>query len=476
MRRTKILVTAGPASASPAGLRALVEAGADAVRVNFSHGDDAQHRQVLGTVRSLSDALGRKITTVADLQGPKIRLGTLEPDARLLNIGDEVNLEEGVGPSRAPDLPVALEGLLDAAPVGQRILLGDGAVELEVLSTGTHTAKARVVSGGTVSSHQGIYFPGAKIAAAALSPKDEADLRVAVEAGADWIALSFVDRAEDLERARTLLRELSPERKVYVMAKVERAAALEHQRDIVHAADAIMVARGDLGIEVPLARLALAQKSLIAEALAAAKPVVVATQMLLSMVHSPRPTRAEATDVANAVLDGADCMMLSEETAVGEYPNEAVRYLARIAETTEPALWPTPSTTMGKDVEPSGHEPLSVEAAVAESVVHLAGRIGAKAIVVPSHSGRSARLVARYRPRMPVLVLSSQPATSAAVGFLWGVRSRAVPGRLPLEELREAARVAALEELQLERGDRIVLTAGYPVEGRPTNLLTVVEI
>ena len=476
MRRTKILVTVGPASSSPSGLRGLVEAGADAIRVNFSHGDDAQHREVLRNVRSLSEALGRRITTVADLQGPKIRLGSLEPDARLLNAGDEIDLEEGVGPSPAPVLPVALEGLLDAARVGQRILLGDGAVELEVISTGTHTAKARVVSGGTVSSHQGIYFTGASIAAAALSPKDEADLRVAVEAGADWIALSFVGRAEDVERARTLLRELSPERKVYVMAKVERAAALEHQHDIVHASDAIMVARGDLGIEVPLARLALAQKSLISEALAAAKPVVVATQMLLSMVHAPRPTRAEATDVANAVLDGADCMMLSEETAVGEYPNEAVRYLARIAETTEPALWPTPSTTVGKEVEPSGHEPPSVEAAVAESAVHLAGRIGARAIVVPSHSGRSARLVARFRCRMPVLVLSSQTTTSAAVGFLWGVRSRSVPARLTLEELREAARVAALEELQLERGDRIVLTAGYPVEGRPTNLLTVVEI
>jgi len=169
-------------------------------------------------------------------------------------------------------------------------------------------------------------------------------------------------------------------------------------------------------------------------------------------------------------------MMLSEETAVGEYPNEAVRYLSRIAEATEPALWPTPSTTVGKEVEPSGRDPPSVEAAVAEYAVHLAGRIGARAIVVPSHSGRSARLVARFRSRMPVLVLSSQTTTSAAVGFLWGVRSRCVPARLPLEELREAARVAALEELQLERGDRIVLTAGYPVEGRPTNLLTVVEI
>ncbi len=477
MPRTRILATVGPATMSEERLKALVEAGANALRVNFSHGDEDQHRTILQRARKVGEELGRPVTTVADLQGPKYRIGALEPELRTLLPAETVELRGGAGPSEAPEIPVPVEGFLRILHQGQQVLVGDGAIELRVESVDATSARARVVHGGHISSHQGIYFPGAPFPKLSLGPKDLHDLRVAVEEGVDWVALSFVASAADLRAARAQVAALQPDRAPFLLAKIERAEALRNQVGILESADGIMVARGDLGIEVPLAHLALVQKELVTAARRAAKPCIVATQMLLSMVSSPRPTRAEATDVANAVLDGADCLMLSEETAVGQFPEESVRYLASIAEATEPALWRAGSGTfLGNEGDLVGSELQGEEGAVAEAAVRLAGRIGAKGIVVPTHSGRTARLVARLRPKAPLLVLSSQPSTSASLGLLWGVRSRNVPSRLPLDSLRDAARTACIEALQLSRGDRVVLTAGYPLEGRPTNLLTVVEI
>ncbi|MDE1836302.1 MAG: pyruvate kinase [Euryarchaeota archaeon] len=477
MPRTRILATIGPATLSEEAIRGLLAAGADAFRINFSHGDDDQHRLIVERARKVASAVGRSVTLVADLQGPKHRLGELRPEVWTLSAGEKIELRESKGPSDPPALPVDVEGFLKVLRPRQQVLLGDAALELLVEEVDKTRAVVRVVQGGNISSHQGVYFPGSTLRSEVLGKKDLQDLKLAVEEEVDWVALSFVASAADLRLARAHLKNLAPDRPPYLLAKIERAEALRNQVGILEESDGIMVARGDLGIEVPLASLAMVQKELVTAARRAAKPCVVATQMLLSMVKAPRPTRAEATDVANAVLDGADALMLSEETAVGEHPQEAVRFLAEIAEATEPALWRSPGGSfLGKEGELAGSELHGEEGAVAEAAVRLAARIGARAIVVPTHSGRTARLVARLRPKPPLLVLTSQAATQAAVGLLWGVRSRGVPAKLPLDGLREAARTAGIEELHLARGDRVVLTAGYPLEGRPTNLLNVVEI
>jgi pyruvate kinase len=475
MARTRILATLGLSNLTKEKIQALVEAGADALRINFSHGDDSQHRELLRMVQEISKETGRHVTTVADLQGPKIRLGALEPEVHNLAAMSEVRLVPGAGPTTPPRLPVVLDDLLEVTSVGQRILIGDGAVELTVTGKENGEVKARVVHGGTVSSHRGIYLPGAPLRTEALSEKDLHDLSVALTSGIDWVALSFVRSPKDIETARERIRHLSPGRPVYLIAKIERSEAVLASKEIIAAADAIMVARGDLGIETPLAELPLTQKTLINDANRAAKPCVVATQMLLSMVHSPRPSRAEVADVANAILDGADCLMLSEETAVGEYPSEAVACLREIAEATEPSIVEQHGTFL---VNPPNTPalPHGEEGAVAVAAVRLSEQIKAKAIVVPTHSGRTARLVSRLRPRAPILVLTSQASTPAAVGLVWGVRCRAVPPKLSLEGLRDTARQVAREEFGLHTGDKIILTAGYPVEGRPTNIVTIAEI
>jgi pyruvate kinase len=330
--------------------------------------------------------------------------------------------------------------------------------------------EVRVRHGGHVASHAGLFLPRARLRTAILAEKDRHDLDLALAEGVDFVALSFVRAASDVARVRQrLARAGHPE--VGLIAKIERAEALAHIDGILEAADAIMVARGDLGIEVPLERLALEQKSLVAKANAAHKPVIVATQMLLSMVSSARPTRAEATDVANAVLDGADAVMLSEESAIGEFPVEAVAWLDRICQTTEEAVR-SGELTMRRP--PAGAR--SREESVADAAVHLADDVHAVAIVTPTHSGRTARLVAASRPATEVVAISSRPETRRRLALTWGVESFACPAALPLDALRTFAERLVAGRTGVRRGASIVLTAGYPVEGRPTNLLTVLTV
>jgi len=322
-----------------------------------------------------------------------------------------------------------------------------------------------------VTSHAGLFLPRAHLRAEILGRKDRADLTLAVAEGVDFVALSFVTDGRDVRTARRLLAPLEGGASVALIAKIERAEALARIDSILDEADGIMVARGDLGIEVPLERLALEQKRLVAKANAAGKPVIVATQMLLSMLNSPRPTRAEATDVANAVLDGADAVMLSEESAVGQYPIESVLWLDRITRSTEVAM------AHGEIRAPSpGTADDSPEWSVARAAVQLATSVAAAAIVTPTHSGRTARLVSAHRPPMPIVALSTQPVTRRQLSLVWGVRSAPSPARLSLLELRALARRSALRVAGVGRADQIVLTAGYPVEGRPTNLVTVVDV
>ncbi|MCI4367042.1 MAG: pyruvate kinase [Thermoplasmata archaeon] len=471
MRRTKILATLGPASASAKIARQLVRAGADGFRINCSHGDSADHRSLIALGRSAGEAGGRTVFLVADLQGPKMRLGAIAPSPIQLRTGQSWTLDDRRTVGGATRALAEVPHLREAANPGDPVLLGDGGVELRVTSVGVAGVATRVVSGGPVSSHAGVFLPRAKIRTAVLSPKDRADLAMAIEEKVDYVALSFVRSGRDLEIAQRAARRFAGSSGPAWIAKIERGEALREIDGILAHTDAIMVARGDLGIEVPLERLALEQKRLILKARRACVPAIVATQMLLSMVTTSRPTRAEATDVANAVLDGADAVMLSEESAVGAHPVEAVGWLNRIARVTEADGIPdfphppiAPSSTLA-----------SPERAVADAALRLARDLSARMIVTPTHSGRTARMVSGGRPRMPIVAISNHAEVRRRLALVWGVIPHNVPDHLDLSGLRDYA-ARELSRLKGIAGEGpIVLTAGYPVEGRPTNLVTVVE-
>lgn len=468
--RTKVLTTVGPATDTDERLAGLLRAGADAFRLNFSHGTDAEHRQSLRRMHAAARAEHREVAIVADVQGPKIRIGPIASGGVTLERGETWRLDRDPSPGNLRRVGVEIPASGRVARPGDPILLGDGAVALEVRRVRGAELETRVTSGGYVGSNAGLFLPRAHLRTSVLGPKDRADAVIALEGGVDYLALSFVRDGHDIERARRWLDRHAAGREVGIIAKIERAEALRSIDSIVRAADGVMVARGDLGIEVPLERLALEQKMLIRRANAAGRFSIVATQMLLSMVSSPRPTRAEATDVANAVLDGADAVMLSEESAVGKYPIESVRWLVRIADATESAFDPRAL----RERAGSESDERSFERSVASAAVQLAESVGARAIVTPTHSGRTAQLVAGLRPECPVLALSGVASTRRKLALVRGVRAAPAPVRSSLEELHgEALRLAHASGFV---GDGpVVLTAGYPLEGRPTNLVTVVD-
>lgn len=470
MRRTKILATIGPASADPRILAGLVEAGANAFRINFSHGSDAEHRETIARIHRLFDRRTDSIAIVADLQGPKIRVGEVAPTPRRLVEGRRLVLDSRAGIGTDDRIPVAIPELSSAARPGDPVLIGDGSIELVVEQVGDTEIVTRVVHGGLLTSRAGLFLPRAHLRTGILGAKDRSDLSEALSSGVDFVALSFVRDANDIREARALLKRTPAGSGVGIIAKIERAEALTRAESILAASDGIMVARGDLGIEVPLERLALEQKRLVSQANSSGKFVIVATQMLLSMVSAPRPTRAEATDVANAVIDGADAVMLSEESAIGQYPQESVAWLDRICSATESAIF---RGEIRGPVAPAAGPAL--ERGVAEAAVHLARELRAAAIVTPTHSGRTAGLVAAFRPSTPIVALSSQAQTRRRLALVWGVASRPVPAHLPLADLRRLARGLAVSAVGVGPTDRLVLTAGYPVEGRPTNLVTVLD-
>jgi pyruvate kinase len=468
MRRTKIVATVGPASESPARLARLLAAGVDAFRLNFSHGSDAEHREVMRRIRGVATARHREISIVADLQGPKIRIGDLARPSVRLATGADWSLDTSGRPGDERRVSVGLPELRRAAGRGDRVLVGDGGVELRVLRAEREGLLTRIVHGGTVTPHAGLYFSNAELRAELLGPKDLRDLALALREKADFVALSFVRQAADVRSVRGRLRRAGhPE--VGLIAKIERAEALENLDSIAETADAIMVARGDLGVAVPLERLALEQKRVVALANARHRPVIVATQVLLSMVTAPRPTRAEATDVANAVLDGADAVMLSEESAIGAFPVEAVGWLDRICRATEVA-----AARGAVDLRRSTERPDGVDHSIAHAAVELAASLRAAAIVVPTYSGRTARLVAARRPSTPILAISPVRSTRRQLSLTWGVEAHAVARHLDLLRLREEARRVVRAHPTIRSDGPIVVTAGYPVEGHPTNLVTVV--
>ena len=456
MPRTKIVCTIGPSSASPDALARLVAAGMDVARLNFSHGTHAEHASVIAALRAIAADARRPIAVLQDLAGLKIRIGEIPAGPVRLRAGGAFTLTTRPVPGDEGGASVSLPNLPRLLRPGDRLLLADGEIELAAERIGDADVLCRVVAGGTLSSHKGISLPNAVVPGPCLTEKDRGDLLFGISQGVDYVALSFVRSETDVRQARAFLAEHGAT--IPIVAKIEKHEAIGSIDAILGEADGLMVARGDLGVETPLEHVPLLQKMLIEKANRAGKPVITATQMLLSMVDSPRPTRAEVGDVANAILDGTDAVMLSEETASGRYPVEAVATMRRIAEDTEAAF---PFARWMRRFEHEGLQTLPE--AVAGAACELAEHVGAEVIVAWTESGATARLVASHRPRRPILALSTVPATARRLALVWGVFPvlAAPPGSA--DAMLDAAPGIAAAAGLLRSGERVVITAGIPM-------------
>ena len=462
--RTKIVCTLGPSSASPEVIGALMDAGLSVARINFSHGTHAQHARTIALVRQLAAERGRPVAILGDLQGPRIRIGDL-PSSVTVSPGDEVVLCDEAT-ATAGDMPVTYPDIARDVKVGDRILIDDGLIELVVLDIKAQRVVTRVLHGGEIRSHKGMNLPGVQVSAPSITGKDHADAKFAVEQGLDYLALSFVRRAEDLER----LRELIP-KSLLVIAKIEKDSALDDIENITRTADAIMVARGDLGVELPFEEVPLVQKRLIRLANQFGRPVITATQMLESMVEHPRPTRAEASDVANAILDGTDAVMLSAETATGRYPELAVRAMRRIIAEIESRGVPH-----RREERRAGLVGASTEETIAAATRTAAVLLGAPLVVVFTKSGFSARIVASQRPEVPILGLTPVERTFHQLALIWGVIPALAPPIDSYVQMFEFARREILQRGLARPGDRVLVTAGVPFDVPGTTNLLKVEV
>jgi len=467
-RRTKVVATLGPASADQSVLSRLIRAGVDVVRINSSHGDPATWGEWIDRVRRVSADLDRHVAVLVDLQGPRIRVGTLDQPLDLARDHRVVFAPEES--ARPGEIPTTYAALAKDVEVGKTLLLDDGLLSVEIVAVDGPRVHGEVRQGGVLRSHKGMNLPGMVVSAPALTESDRGHLTAAVDHGADYIGISFVRRAEDVSMVRALVPPT-----VGLVAKIEMAAALNDLDRIVHAADALMVARGDLGVELPFEKVPLTQKRLIAEANRHARPAITATQMLESMVHSPRPTRAEASDVANAILDGTDAVMLSAETAVGEYPVDAVEAMTRIIVEVERTV-ATGASRRRRGVLTEGETP-TVDDAIAYATVVAAETLEVPRIVCFTKSGFTARKIAAHRPTIPIVGLSTDIETCRKLALVWGVMPTRVEDAPTYETMLGKARDALLARGVVRDGDRIVVTAGVPfhVPGT-TNLLKVETI
>jgi pyruvate kinase len=463
-RRTKIVATLGPATGTDAQIATLLDAGVNVIRVNASHGTTEDRGRWIAAVRRAAEAKDLPIAVLVDLQGPRIRVGNLRAARELLPGQIVTFAPEAL--ARGDELPTTYDQLAQDARVGARILLNDGLLSVEVTAVEPPRVRGRVVDGGTLTAHKGMNLPGTHVSAPALTDKDREDVGDAVRWGADYLALSFVRRAEDVAELRKLV---PPAMKL--VAKIEKAAALEDLERILVASDAVMVARGDLGVELPFEDVPLVQKRLIREANRQGKPVITATQMLESMVHAPRPTRAEASDVANAILDGTDAVMLSAETAMGEYPIEAVRAMDRIIRAMEPQALAREERRL------AARDEVSVEGAIALGTTAVARMLKTPLIVTLTQGGFTARKVAALRAQMPILAVTTQTATFRQLALVWGVTPVLVDRVPGYDAMLEVVRDLILKRGYAARGDRIVMTAGVPWEvSGSTNLIKVEEV
>jgi pyruvate kinase len=455
--RTKIVATLGPATTSREALRGLLEAGLNVARINFSHGTHAQHAERIGLVRELAAEMGRHVAILGDLQGPRIRIGALAAPVPVEK-DDEVVLvpeDEAFDVARR-ELPITYELLAADVNAGDRILVDDGLIELAVVAVDGRRVRTRVVHGGPVKSSKGMNLPGVQVSAPSITEKDEVDVRFAVEQELEYIALSFVRRAADVEQLRAML----PGGQL-IVAKIEKDQALEHIDEILRATDAVMVARGDLGVELPFERVPLAQKQIIAAAQRLGRPVITATQMLESMIDNPRPTRAEASDVANAILDGTDAVMLSAETAAGSYPRLAVEAMSRIIQEIE--THPVDGAAMRDERRVRGMF-VTTEEAIAAATVAAARQLATPLVVVFSKSGFTGRIVAGHRPPVPILALTDRPRVARQLALVWGVVPELVPNVDSYERMVGLGLDAAARRGLANPGDRVVVTAGVPFD------------
>ncbi len=468
-RNVKIVATVGPASRDEPTLRALLQAGVNVIRLNFSHGSHEDHAEVIAKVRRLSHRLGKAVAILQDLQGPKIRVGALPNEPLLLQPGETVVLyPEGEPPPKPHHkaIPVDFPDLPQVARPQKHILLDDGHLELLVIGVEGHAVQAKVLLGGELRSHKGINFPGVPLDIPAFTEKDEADLAFGLAQGVDALAVSFVRRAEDVARVRQAVAQMaSAEVNIPIIAKLERPEALENLHEIIHAADGVMVARGDLGVELPPQQVPIAQKEIIAMANRHAKLVITATQMLDSMIHAPRPTRAEASDVANAVFDGTDAVMLSGETAVGEYPLEAVKMMDAIVREAEAhfAQW-------GHVAHPETVTTRDDARALTRAARELAHERDVAAIAVFTQTGRTAVLMSKARPRVPIFAFTPEERTYRRLSMYWGVVPQQVPFANTAETMLRHVEAALRATTPIEPGQQVVLISGFPVGAmRPPN-------
>ena len=464
IRRTKIVATLGPATANASTIGALLHAGTNVVRINASHGTPELRAEWIAAARRAAESLATPVAVLLDLQGPRIRVGDL-PHPRELTPGQQVVFApEEV--AQGDELPTTYDGLATDARVGSRILLNDGLLSVEVTAVDAPRVRGRVIDGGMLTAHKGMNLPGLHVSAPALTEKDREDVQDAVRAGVDYLALSFVRRAEDIEELRGLVPNT-----IKLVAKIEKATALENLERIVAAADAVMVARGDLGVELPFEQVPLVQKRLISEANQQGRPVITATQMLESMVHAPRPTRAEASDVANAILDGTDAVMLSAETAVGQYPLEAVRAMDRIIREMER------HPLRQREERRKAADGVTTEDAIAWGTFAVARMLKTPLIVTLTKGGFTARKVAALRPPVPILAVTTESTTYRQLALVWGVVPVLVDHVPGYDAMLEVVRDLILKRRLAKQGDCIVMTAGVPwdVSGS-TNLIKVEKV
>ena len=469
-RRTKIVCTLGPATWSRERIASLISAGMDVARINFSHGSQEQHAATIRNVREAAAAAGRPIAVLADLQGPKIRVGLL-PEPVELKPGDRVTFAPE-GEHLDGELPTTYHELASDVEEGDVVLLADGLMELIVEDVAPPRVAMRVIHGGSLGSNKGINLPGVRMSVPSLTEKDLRDLEFVLGQEVDYIALSFVRSAEDVE---DLVRRI-PEGGPLVVVKVERALALENLTEIMDVAAEAMVARGDLGVELPFEQVPLAQKRMIQLANLSGRPVITATQMLESMIENPRPTRAEASDVANAIIDGTDAIMLSAETATGRFPIEAVKSMVRIAEEIEGSHILETGPHYDIPIESITSGLAATERAVAAATAEAVRRLSAPLILTFTTSGSTARVVSSFRPPVPILALTDNLRTYNQLALVWGVTPVLCSQEATFEEMLACGRQTAVERGMARRGDRVVVTAGYPMHVAGTTNLLQVEV
>ena len=451
-RRTKIVATIGPASSTEAVVAALIEAGMDGARLNLSHGTQDDHARTAEVVRSTETDAGRSIALIADLQGPKLRVGDI-PGVVELTDGDTVVIA-GEDVATGDDLPVSPSVLGSVLRAGSEVLIDDGHIRLRVERVERGRASCLVVIGGPVGPHKGVNLPGVPLPIPSLTRKDLDDLEFALGLGVDFVALSFVRSAADVKALRTLIEARASQARV--IAKIEKSEAVAALDEILAEAHGVMVARGDLGVEIGAAEVPLLQKRIILAALERGKPVITATQMLESMIHSPEPTRAEASDVANAILDGTSAIMLSGETAVGDHPGESVRVMDRIARAVEPSLG------YRHEIPTADDEP-TIDQAMSNAACDVAEALSASAILVPTFSGHTASAVARLRPQRAIVALTHKRESLRHLALEWGVTPLSIPETTDVEDLWSRSIAAARDAGVVASGDRVVITAGTAV-------------